>query len=88
MASPLHESITNDLANIDFLIPDRLADIQRKLQEITKNFSSSGKIYSSEVMALVTDATYLLRDVAVRVELDHLVQTAKRAQDAPEAKEA
>lgn len=77
MAVPLTQLVTDTLATIDIEVKDRLGVVARKLERITRNYETSGRIYSSEVMDVLTDVGGLLRETAQHVELTHLAQHVK-----------
>jgi hypothetical protein len=85
MSDRLRESVTNDLDHFGIMIPDRLIGIQNKVTRLSRDLETSGKIYSHQVMELVTDVLSLLKDSAVTAELSHLVQVAEVAKEAPDA---
>lgn len=85
MPDHLTEVISNDLDHFRLMIPDRLTGIQNKVSRLIRDYDTSKKIYSHQVMELVTDTLSLLKDSAVVAELSHLAEMAKTAQEAPDA---
>lgn len=72
MADRLHEAVKNDLDHTTLMIPEGLKSLQLKINRLVRDYESAGKIYSSEVTALIQEAVYLLKEVAVNIELHHL----------------
>ena len=84
MPDRLNEVISNDLDHFRLMVPDRLTGIQNKVSRLIRDYDTSKKIYSHQVMELVTDTLSLLKDSAVVAELSHLSQMAETVNDAPE----